>query len=79
MKLNTVEASQFVLSEYGAIVGKTIMAIRPMNATEIELFGWDEGWGGVPMVIILSDGTAIVPSADPEGNGPGHLFLEKTE
>jgi hypothetical protein len=55
------------------------MAIRPMNPTEIELFGWGEGWGGVPMVIILSDGTAIVPSADPEGNGPGHLFLEKAE
>lgn len=77
MKLDLIEASQFIVSEYGSLLGKTIVKISPMMKSEIELFGWNEGWGGVPMVIILNDGTAIIPSADPEGNGPGHLFIEK--
>jgi len=25
--------------------------------------------------IIMSDGTVIIPSQDPEGNGAGHLFI----
>jgi hypothetical protein len=60
--------------------GKTIMHVRPMHKNELELFGWSESFGGsVPMVIILDDLTAIVPSQDPEGNGPGHLFLTPAE
>jgi len=30
------------------------------------------------MVIILDDGTALIPSSDPEGNDSGHIFVEST-
>jgi hypothetical protein len=30
------------------------------------------------MVIILDDGTALIPSSDAEGNDAGHIFIEST-
>jgi hypothetical protein len=50
-----------------------------MKSEELELFGWDLRYGSEPMVIILDDLTAIIPSQDPEGNGPGHLFVTEAE
>jgi hypothetical protein len=50
-----------------------------MSPAELKMFYWNNGSSGVGMVIELDDGSALVPSCDPEGNGPGHLFLEKTE
>jgi hypothetical protein len=29
-------------------------------------------------VLILNDGTALIPMRDPEGNGPGHLDIAET-
>ena len=29
------------------------------------------------MVIELSNGQALIPSMDPEGNGAGHIFVEQ--
>lgn len=56
-------------------IGKTIKAIRPMTAAELE----NEGWTGLtrgyaPVVIEFSDGSKIYASQDEEGNGPGALF-----
>jgi hypothetical protein len=31
-------------------------------------------WDRRPIVIVFDNGTAIYPSADDEGNGPGALF-----
>lgn len=36
-------------------------------------FGYYDGVN-VPSVIVLSDGTKLFPSRDPEGNGPGEMF-----
>jgi hypothetical protein len=62
-----------------SLLGRTIMDVRPMKSDELKLFGWDLSYGSEPMVIILDDLTAIIPSQDPEGNGPGHLFVTEAE
>jgi len=55
-----------------AIVGATIVGIRPM--TEDEML--DEFWlkDEIPMALVLSNGTILYPSADIEGNDAGALF-----
>ena len=53
------------------LIGKTIANIRPMTAEEMNGYGWD---GYPPPVLVLSDGTKLFPSIDPEGNGPGTLY-----
>jgi hypothetical protein len=73
-----VDYSKYVKEEYGSIVGQKVAQVRPLSAQEQKDFGWDDaGYGGIPMVIILGNGAALIPSQDPEGNGPGHIFLEK--
>jgi len=72
-----VDYSKYVKEKYGSIVGQKIAQVRPLSVQEQLDFGWDDaGYGGIPMVIILENGAALVPSQDPEGNGPGHIFLE---
>lgn len=73
-----MDYSKYVKEEYGSIVGQKVAQVRPLSAQEQKDFGWDDaGYGGIPMVIILGNGAALIPSQDPEGNGPGHIFLEK--
>jgi hypothetical protein len=72
------EKQNYIKNEYGHLTGRTIKGIRPLTDEENEDFGWDGRWD-VPFVIILDDGTALIPSQDPEGNGPGHIFVEKVE
>lgn len=69
----------YIEREFGGLVGKKVVAVRPLTADECEAFYWHDGskYGPVPFVVIFDDGTCIVPSQDPEGNGPGHLFVEK--
>jgi hypothetical protein len=55
------------------IEGKTIVAVRSMTQQEIEAEYWQHSRVDAT-VIVLSDGSIIYPSCDPEGNGPGMLF-----
>ena len=43
------------------------------------MFYWEKGYGEIPFLILLDDGTALIPSSDPEGNSAGHIFIEQTE
>jgi hypothetical protein len=54
------------------IIGKTIVDLRPLTAEESADYGWAPSQGGV--VIVLDDGTTLIPSRDSEGNGPAVLF-----
>jgi hypothetical protein len=74
-----VEELTYVEYVEDALVGRTIVHVRPMNKEELALFGWDEVYGSTPMLILLNDMTAIIPSQDPEGNGAGHLFITEAE
>jgi hypothetical protein len=47
-----------------------------MTSRELDDAGW-EGcglWTGTPVVMVLSDGSLMYASRDPEGNGPGMIF-----
>jgi hypothetical protein len=67
----------YVEKEWGELVGKTIKTVRPLTRTEAQEFYWEYENNYEAMVIIFTDGTIVVPSADPEGNGAGFLFLGK--
>jgi hypothetical protein len=49
-----------------------------MAPDEIEDFYW-QGDEERAWVLILNDGSALIPMRDPEGNGPGHLESVQTE
>lgn len=68
--------TDIVRAEYGAIVGKRVLDVRPLSAAELADLGWDSSSGTVPLVIFLEGGKALIPSSDPEGNDAGHLFLD---
>lgn len=70
--------AKYVSKQYGALVGRTIKEIRPMYEEELKNFDWDD-YSSTPLVIILDDGTVLIPSSDPEGNQAGHLFVESLE
>jgi hypothetical protein len=68
----------YIQQEWGGLVGRKIVKVRAMHQEEMDLFGWYDG-GSVAIVIHLDDGTLLVPSEDPEGNGAGHIFVEGPE
>lgn len=54
-----------------AVIGKKIVALRPMTPMEMR----DQGWKGYPAtVIVMDDGTILFASSDTEGNKPGVIF-----
>lgn len=67
----------YIKDEFGSLEGDTIIKVRSLTADEMDLFGWDASPYHPGFILILKSGRAIVPSADPEGNGPGHLFVEE--
>lgn len=58
-----------------SIVGQRIVAVRPMTREEVNGLAWCPGYGDTPMVIVLQDGSVLVPQRDPEGNGPGAVLV----
>ena len=72
-----VRHAAYIQTEFGKLVGKTIAKVRLLNQRELDMLMWDER-GEVPFVLIMTDGTAVIPSRDPEGNGPGYLFVALT-
>jgi hypothetical protein len=71
--------ADYITREYGTLVGKTVKTVRPLLIEECEDLGWEYAHMYEAMVIIFTDGTALIPMCDPEGNGAGHLLLSKTE
>ena len=67
----------WVKRDFGSLEGKTIKSVRPLTEKECEMFGWEFAYMDYAMVLICTDGTAIIPSCDPEGNGAGFLFVER--
>lgn len=69
-------AAKFIESEFGGLVGATIIKVRPLIPTEVENYGWDSSYGTVPFAIFLDNGKVLVPSSDEEGNDAGFVFVE---
>lgn len=57
------------------IVGRTISGVRQLTPAEIEqIWGLPIGYGSLPLVIELDDGSEIIPVSDPECNDAGELL-----
>lgn len=52
------------------LVGRRIVDARYMTGDHAA----ERGWYSCPVVLILDDGSALIPSADDEGNDAGALF-----
>ena len=70
---------EYIQLTYGDLVGKKIVSVRPLVQQELEELYWEETWGNVPFCIILDDGQVLIPSQDPELNGPGYILLGDLE
>lgn len=69
--------STYIETEYGALVGRKIVAVRALTKSELDMFMWDTRSADEAVMFIMDDGSVMIPSMDPEGNGPGHVFIEK--
>ena len=70
--------NDYIKSEWGMVVGKTITSVRQLTKSEVEDMCWENSGSSVPVVFMLNDGSCLIPSQDAEGNGPGHIFVEQT-
>jgi hypothetical protein len=70
------DSKAYIQREYGSIVGAKIVGVRPLTASELDGMGWEDSYD-VGFVILLDNGQALIPSMDPEGNGAGHVFVER--
>ncbi|MDB2578766.1 hypothetical protein N9Y00_06975 [Tateyamaria sp.] len=52
------------------LIGRTIVGVRNLSQEESDYLDW---WGNAE-ILMLDDGTEIVPSRDPEGNDAGILW-----
>ena len=57
------------------LVGKKIKRVRYLTNVEAEGLGWYSR----PLVIVLNDGSLILPSMDDEGNNGGALFGQSNQ
>jgi len=72
MQMQTIE--ELVAKQYSSFIGKSIAKIRPLTEKEMKSFYWEPHSGDVPLAIIFEDGQVLIPSSDPECNGPGFLI-----
>jgi hypothetical protein len=76
MNVGKMKTEEEVLSqEYAGIIGRTIKSIRLLNDNELKDLYWDKTYGDLAFAIILDDGQVLIPSSDPECNGPGYILL----
>lgn len=66
-----------LMKEYKKLEGRRIVEVRELKEEEYALFDWQPSSSHPGMIYILDNGQVMVPSMDPEGNGPGHIFVEQ--
>lgn len=67
--------TDYIQKEFGSLVGRKIVGVRLLTEQECAEMGMEAGYGQAAFILELDDGRAVMPTADPEGNGPGFLFL----
>jgi len=60
---------------FNSLVGLRIMGVRYLTQEETEASGWYSS----PIVIELSDGSALIPQSDDEGNDGGALWIANSK
>ena len=64
-----------IKKEQGAYpIGLKVTEVRMMTKLELEAEGWENYYGGYPVMLVFNDGSKIYASSDPEGNNVGCLF-----
>jgi hypothetical protein len=53
-----------------AFKGKTVAEITYLTKEEVD----DMGWYTAAPIVVFTDGSYLMASADPEGNGPGTFY-----
>ena len=61
--------------EFNHLVGLKIVGIRYLTKEETDASGWYRS----PIVIELSDGSALIPQSDDEGNDGGALWIANSK
>ena len=61
--------------KFNHLVGLRIMGVRYLTQEETEASGWYSS----PIVIELSDGSALIPQSDDEGNDGGALWIANSK
>ncbi len=57
------------------LIGLKIVGVRYLTQEETEA----SGWYSAPIVIELSDGSALIPQSDDEGNDGGALWIANSK
>ncbi len=72
VRLTTEETKQTKYKDTFKLVGRKIVGIRWLTKNESDyLFGWYHQ----PIVILLDDGTRLIPQSDDEGNDAGAIYI----
>ena len=58
------------------LVGKRIVEVRAMSPREMADRFWRDNYHGLPVVLVLEDGTKVIPAKDHEFNEPGAIEIE---
>jgi hypothetical protein len=66
---------EFIEQIKESLVGKKIVTMRYMTDEEMKKFSWFKR----PIVILLDDGTVIIPFMDDEGNDGGAMAVINKE
>lgn len=72
---DTPEERAYIQREFGSLVGRTITGVRVLTDDDMTECGWESGYGDTAFEFVLDDGRTLLPSSDPEGNSPGHVFV----
>ena len=52
------------------LIGTTIQSVRRLSSTELKSLGWTKN----PLVLVLNNGTCLIPQLDDEGNDGGAVL-----
>jgi hypothetical protein len=72
VKLTPEEIKQTRYKDTLGLIGRKIVSIRWMTASETKQFAYI---GASPVVLKLDDGTCLIPQMDDEGNDGGALYV----
>ena len=68
---------KYIEDAYGCLVGRTIIGVREMVESEMQMMAWSTDPNAPAGVIfVLDDQSIVVPLSDPEGNDPGFLMVQ---
>jgi hypothetical protein len=69
------EAHAAVRKHFAGLIGRRIVSVAALNRKQSVAIGFDDATIGMNPVlaITLDNGVVVVPTADPEGNGPGWM------